>query len=244
MLSVIIPSKTASNLIPCVKAVRKHEPGVDIIWIDDRHKSFYRSTDDDEHAEVSRAAGAPYITTIKGIAPFVFSRNVNLGIKAALGIPIDGHPGAVGAPFDGVVLLNDDALLQTPGGFSVMAQACREHPEYGIIGAVTDLTGQPLQRPRGIGLRQVPHIAFVCCYIPRITFERVGLLDENYNRDYGVEDRDMCEAVNRIGMKVGVHDGCFVNHSSLVSSFRGDPRAPKSFQQNYAYFKQKWGIME
>ena len=34
-LSVIIPSRMASNLIPCVAAVRRHEPEVRIVIVDD-----------------------------------------------------------------------------------------------------------------------------------------------------------------------------------------------------------------
>ena len=96
-------------------------------------------------------------------------------------------------------------------------------------------------------MRIVPHIAFVCVLIPARTRAILseysdGLLDECYCLDYGVEDRDYCEQVNRAGMQVAVHDGCFVDHSKLVSSFRGDPKQPKSFAQNYALFKAKWGI--
>jgi GT2 family glycosyltransferase len=145
---------------------------------------------------------------------------------------------------EGFILCNDDCLLESPGGFTLLYEAWKENPQYGIIGAVTDLTGQPLQHRRDIGLRAVPHIAFVCCFVPRSTFENVQAMDEAYCIDYGVDDRDLCEAVNRAGLNVGVHDGCFVNHSSLVSSFRGDPKTPRSFQKNYAYFKSKWGILE
>jgi GT2 family glycosyltransferase len=239
-LAIVIPSKTLSNLEPCVIAIMRHEatktgtewgamegtflprPDLRVIVVDDGLEK--RPIVPKHHFS---------LTYLNGRKPFVYAVNCNMGIREAMSDP----------DCEGVVLLNDDALLESPNGFSIMAQAAKDNPEYGIIGAVTDLTGQPLQRRSNIGLRQVPHIAFVCCYIPRTTFDRVGLLDENYNRDYGVEDRDMCEAVNRAGMAVGVHDNCFVNHSSLVSSFRGDPKAPKSFQQNYAYFKQKWGII-
>ena len=34
-LSVIIPSRTASNLIACVEAVRRHEPEARIVVVDD-----------------------------------------------------------------------------------------------------------------------------------------------------------------------------------------------------------------
>ena len=140
-----------------------------------------------------------------------------------------------------MILLNDDALLETVGGFTAMQRAAELHREYGVIGAVTNVTGQPLQRPHGIGLRPVPHIAFVCVLIPRRTIDRVGPLDERFCLDYGVEDLDYCESCWRGGLKAGVFDGCYVDHGSLSSLFRGDPSTPRSFARNKALFDEKWG---
>jgi len=54
----------------------------------------------------ARGAGAeaslPAVRWVTGITPFIFARNVNLGIAAA---------------WRNVVLLNDDACLITPRGF-------------------------------------------------------------------------------------------------------------------------------
>lgn len=212
--SVIIPSKTHSNISPCVQAVRDHEPRMRVIVVDDGIDGEYDAD-----------------CRIEGIKPFIFARATNQGITAALSDP----------SCDSVVLLNDDALLKTPEGFTRLAELTR-YPDIGIIAPVTNVTGQPLQMPRNIGLRQVPHIAFVCVLIPRRTIAQVGLLDERYCIDYGVEDRDYCEAVNRAGLKVCVYDHAFVDHGSLHSSFRGDPKTPRPFTQNLRLFQQKWGI--
>ena len=217
-LSVIIPSRTASNLIPCIEAVRRHEPAARIIVVDDTPDLSLRP----------RVEWMPAVT-VEGLKPFIYARNCNLGIRTASA--------------DDVVLLNDDALLESPGGFTAMQRATELHQEYGVIGAVTNVTGQPMQRPQRIGLRDVPHIAFVCVLIPRRTIDRVGLLDERYCLDYGVEDLDYCEATRRSGLKVGVFDHCYVDHGSLTSSFRGDPRAPRTFAKNKALFDAKWGGM-
>jgi GT2 family glycosyltransferase len=214
-LSVIIPSRTASNLIPCVEAVRQHEPEARIVIVDD--------TPDRSLAQVQDWIPA---VTVAGAKPFIYARNCNIGIRAAVN--------------NDVVLLNDDALLETAGGFMAMQRAAELHPDYGVIGAVTNVTGQPLQQPHGVGLREVPHIAFVCVLIPRRTVGRVGLLDERYCLDYGVEDLDYCEACRRAGLKVGVFDHCYVDHGSLTSSFRGDPSTPRSFARNKALFDAKW----
>jgi hypothetical protein len=222
-LSVIIPSKTASNLLPCLTAVHLHEPAARLLVVDG-------GVDWDAFRNgLLEPLWASIELLWAGARPFIFARNYNYGIEIA-------------GPDDDVVLLNDDALLQTPGGFTAMQQEAREHPEYGVIGAVTNVTGQSLQQPQNAGLREVPHFAFVCVLIPRRTINRVGLLDERYCLDYGVEDLDYCEAVRRAGMKCGVFDYCYVDYGSLISSFRGDPRTPKSFARNYGLFKQKWGL--
>jgi GT2 family glycosyltransferase len=213
-LSVIIPSKSAANLRVCLRSLRECEPNCRIIVVDDG---------------VDWAAiDASSIEIIAGIKPFIFARNCNIGIGAA------GN--------DDVILLNDDALLKTKGGFALLQKAAGENPEYGCIGATTNVTGQILQKPQNKGLRALHHIAFICVLIPRRTIDRIGMLDERYCLDYGVEDRDYCETITRAGMQVGVHDGCFVDHSKLRSSYRGHPMAPGKSDKNRALFMQKFNI--
>lgn len=225
-LSVIIPSKNIDNLAPCADAIRGAGEACRIVVVDDG----LDMTDSRTRRIYDYAAYVPeQVCVVPGIKPFSFPRNINIGIQAA------GD--------DDVVLLNDDALLQTPGGFTAMQKLAEEHPEYGIIGAVTNVTGQPEQQPQGFGLRRVPHFAFVCVFIPRRTIDLLGGLDERYCLDYGCDDRDYCEAVTRAGLKVGVFDGCFVDHASLTSTYRGEPHTPKSFARNYALLIEKWGTL-
>jgi len=216
-----------------VAAVRKNEPDARIIVVDDGLDRFGLPLGD--------------IFLEPGVKPFIFARNANIGIKACtrmVDVTTHSDPGPklISGPFgDDVVLLNDDALLESVGGFTLLSECCAADPSIGIIGATTNVTGQTLQWRQNVGLRQVPHIAFVCVFIPRTTINRIGMLDEQYCIDYGVEDRDYCEAVNRAGLKVCVHDGCYVDHGSLVSSFRGDPKTPRPYMQNLALFRKKWG---
>jgi len=213
-LAIIIPSKTASNLKPCIKAVRACGETCRIIVVDD--------------GVDWKAVDSTSIDIIEGVKPFVFARNCNLGIKAA------GNAD--------VVLLNDDALLTSKLGFTLLQKEAEKYQQYGCIGAVTNVTGQIHQKPRGLGLRPVHHIAFVCVLIPRRTIDAIGPLDERYCIDYGVEDRDYCEMITRAGLKVGVHDGCYVDHSKLTSSFRGAPMAPGRSAQNRALFLAKFNL--
>ncbi len=193
MFSVIVPSRKRTNLKACLRAVGTRQPGAWRIVIDDGLNLAPRGDAD---------LDGLYETVCPGAKPFVFARNCNIGIRAA------GR--------DDIILLNDDAMLRTVGGFRALQSVADEFPEFGVIGAVTNVTGQPRQKPQGgNGLREVPHIAFVCVYIPRRTIERVGLLDERYSLDYGCEDLDYCEACRHAGLKVGVFEGCYVDHASL-----------------------------
>lgn len=220
MISCIIPSRNPVNLAACTAAVWQHDPDVEIVCVWDRSRG-------------NAPLGPQLFTVIEVQAEaFNFSRNVNVGIRHAL----------ENSECDGIVILGDDGLLESPGGFSLLARERREHPEYGLIACTTNVTGQLLQRPKNVGLREVPMACFIATYIPRRTLETVGLLDERYCLDYGVDDNDYCEACRRAGLKIGVHDGCFVDHGSLTSTYRGDPNRPASFEKNYALFKQKWGI--
>jgi len=214
MIAVVIPSKTTSNLIPCVAAIRKNEPDLQIIVVDDGLDQSLLPLGE--------------IELIAGIRPFIFARNCNLGIRAAGNV-------------DGVVLLNDDALLETPVGFSLLAEACRADASIGIIGATCNNVGNRAQWSQGIGLRIEPRmVCFVAAYIPTSTLETVGLLDERFV-GYGFEDDDYCLRVRQAGLKIGIHDGCYVDHGSLVSTFRGNPEAPANLQIGSAIFHRKWG---
>ncbi len=214
--SVIVPSRNTDNLIQCIEAVRAHETSCRVLIVDDGI---------DTQRLIGRVWGPTIL--IQGVKPFIFSRNCNIGIRAA-----DNGD---------VILLNDDALLTTPGGFTALAAVAAEHPEYGVIAAACDNVGNRNQFPKGVGLREDPRmVCFVCVYIPRKTIEKVGLLDERYV-GYGMDDDDYCFSVRKAGLKVGIFDHCIVDHRSLTSSYRGNPRAPSDFRPNMKLFIDKWG---
>lgn len=225
-LSVIIPSRNANNLVACVRAIREAGETCRIIVVDD---GIVWPEWSESACPLPHGFGN---LEVRGVAlPFQFSRNVNIGIRAA--------------GSDDVVICNDDALLQSPAGFSLLQSEHERRKEFAIIGATTNVTGQPKQfRYSGgagnSGLRLVEHIAFVAVFIPRSTLDRedIGYLDERYA--CGFEDRDYCEAVNRAGLLVGVHDGCYVDHGSLVSTVRG-PGGPGYDKRGAQTFADKWG---
>lgn len=219
MFSVIIPSRNASNLVPCVEAVRRAEPTAEIIVVDD-------GIDWAEVAGQARHQVKGAVRVIEGVRPFCFARNMNLGIQACAG---------------DVVLLNDDAILETPFGFHELDEASKAHPEFGVISAVTNVVGNLAQQPRDMGLREEPRtVAFVCVYIPRGTINRIGLLDERFS-SYGWDDNDYCRRVREAGLKLGIFDDCFVDHSSLHSTFRGLPHAAGDIASGREIYRAKWG---
>lgn len=224
-MTVIIPSKDARNLIPCMTAVRSHEPDAEILVIDDGLGADFL-----EHLRIVWR-----VKVLPGLKPFVFARNVNIGILMA------GR--------DDVVLLNDDVILTAYGGLARMQRAQKWWTEYGLIGATTNHAGNANQWPRDTkGLLQTVRedprmVCFMCVFIPRSTIDTVGLLDERFTA-YGFEDLDYCRRVRNAGLKVGIHDGCFVDHGSLTSSFRGSANAGADLSGGSKIYFDKWGSFE
>lgn len=219
--SVVILSKNVENLRPCIHAVRVHEPNARVIVVDDGLE--------DRYIEDARIKGPDTIPVqyVPGEKPFVFARNVNIGIRTA------GD--------DDVVLLNDDAILKTPDGFSRLEAVTRANPQYGVIAAVSDNVGNPNQvvQVTRTGLRGEPRmVCFICVYIPRSTINRVGMLDERYV-GYGMDDDDYCFSVREAELNIGVYDYCYVDHSTLRSSYRFHQHA--DFRPNLKLFIEKWG---
>ena len=177
--------------------------------------------------------------SIRGEWPFIFARNVNIGIHAA------GE--------DDVVLLNDDALLKTPIGFSLLREQIARNPEYGAVCPGFDVGGcrhtNLVNQRRPSIAREPIMLIFACCYIPRSTINLVGLLDERFGlnaggpgpRGYGLEDDDYSLRIRQTGLKLGVYDGVLVDHTTLRSTFRHDPEHPADVQAHERLFQQIHG---
>lgn len=223
-ISIIIPSKNAANLERCIAAIEERDPHLHRIIIDDG-------------LDMSRLLGDEGQFII-GDKPFVYARNCNAGIRAA------GD--------DDLILLNDDALLETTGGFTALQSQWASHPEFGLVAAGIDSCGTPEQiwRP-GNRLREMFVMAvFACVFIPRSTIDRVGLLDERFSagadgngpRGYGCEDDDYSWRVRAAGLKLAVYDGCKVNHTKLPSTFRTpDYDHMAGVRIHERVFLDKWG---
>jgi O-antigen biosynthesis protein len=222
--SIVIPSKSASNLVPCIRAIREAGETARIVVVDDGLEFADWST----WHEMFKS---PRVEVHEGVKPFVFARNINLGIRAA--------------PGDDVILLNDDALLKTHRGFDHLRIAA-EKGRYGIVAAACDTVGNPNQfrqmKYAASGMCRVESrmVCFVCVYIRRATIDTVGLLDERFT-GYGMDDDDYSLRVRNAGLKLGICDACYVDHGSLKSSFRGGAQAGGDFTGNMRLFIEKWG---
>jgi GT2 family glycosyltransferase len=215
---VVILSARAENLIPCVHAVIANEPDLptqNILVVDDG-------------AQQGANAALPGITWLAGSKPFVFARNANIGLSAAA---------------SDIILLNDDARLITPRGFTLLAEQTNQHPNLGICSAsVRGAVGNPHQLPSSLGSVRIEEttLAFICIYIPWSTFQEIGPLDERFT-GYGYDDDDYCLRVRRAGLQLGIWDGCIVDHSGeLSSTYRTQADLHTKFRQNQQRFQAKW----
>lgn len=224
-LSIIIPSRTATNLVACIEAIRMMAENSQIIVVDD-----FEGDRIPARVAVDAIRAEPLLWRT-GTKPFVFARNMNLGIEAA------GH--------NDVVLLNDDAELQTPEGFRVMQDILAKHPEAGILAASCNHVGNVAQHrnnARPQEFRTDPRmVCFVCVLIPRRTIDAVGLLDERFV-GYGMDDDDYCRRVLEAGQTIGITDDVYVEHGRLTSTYRGRPGAGGDFRPNLRLFIEKWGV--
>lgn len=217
-LSVVVPSKNEANLRQCIQSLRQHEPDVQVVVVDD-------------FPEGKRPANLDHVQWCAGVKPFVFARNVNLGIQMC-----DGD----------VVLLNDDAQLKTPQGLSKMQQALEENKNFGLLGSSRlpnprhHLYQRTLNNPVNAVGETPLMVPFFCALIPRRTIEAAGLLDERFV-GYGYDDDDYCLRVRRAGMQIGVFLGCYVDHASLPSSYRTGIDHRPQMALNRKLFCEKWG---
>jgi GT2 family glycosyltransferase len=232
--SIVIPSRNFANLTACVNALRDAGETARVIVVDD-FKPCCLSRDEFVRAGLDLSRDLIML----GDDPFIFARNVNIGIAAAT--------------TDDVVLLNDDALLKTPIGFSLLRQQSIAHPEFGAICPGFDIGGC---RHTNLVNQRRPSIAveptmliFACCYIPRTTINLVGLLDERFGinaggpgpRGYGLEDDDYSLRIRETGLKLGVYDGVLVDHTTLRSTFRFDPEHKADVRLHEDLFKRIHG---
>jgi GT2 family glycosyltransferase len=218
MFAIVIPTRNVENLSACVRAIRKHEVDSAIIVVDD-----------DESGKIRKHCESEDLIRVPGQKPFVFARNCNAGIRQAFGLG-----------FDAVVLMNDDALLQTQCGFTQLAYVAATDVSLGLLSPATNNVGNENQNFRGYKRLRYDDttLCFVCIFIPKTTWQLVGELDEDFV-NYGFEDSLYSEKVKRAGLRLGIWDPCQVDHASLHPTFRSMPNHHQSFLANQEIYREK-----
>lgn len=215
---VVILSANPKNLAECIDSIFAHEPAFTadrIVVVDDGASRGWQ--------------GRIGIVWVPGLKPFNFARNANIGIVTAQA---------------DVVLLNDDARLESRFGFSSLAYAVHGMGDIGVCSAaVRGAAGGRGQAPKTklAAIRYVKNVAFVAAYLTKDTVAKIGKLDEQFV-GYGFEDNDYCLRAEKAGIPVGVYDGCTVGHDRPeISSFRTRPNFTELMTANRAIFERKWG---
>ena len=158
-----------------------------------------------------------------------FPKAVNMGIKEARG--------------QYLVLLNSDTRVM-PGAMLKLVRALEENPVYGAISPVTNSAGNeqhilfPDNDPEKIlesaknwtrnaspNLLLSQRLDFSCVAISKQTFDRIGLLDEDFSPGY-FEDFDFCIRLTSNNLKMGVLETAFVYHEG-GASFSEKPKSTR-----------------
>ena len=123
-----------------------------------------------------------------GMKPFVFARNINIGIRAA-----------ARATWCCSTTMRCSRRRTGSPPCSVWPQPI---PSTASSPPPATTSGNRRQWPQNkTGVRDEPRmVCFVCVFIPRSTLEAVGLLDERFV-GYGCDDDDYCLRVRKAGLE-------------------------------------------
>jgi len=212
--AVVIPSGSALNLRQCLKTLRELNPlPPDRVFI---VTDFPVSDECDD------------FIWIAGEKPFNYSRNLNQGARLALNRA------------NIIILLQDDAILLTPGGFDALVEDTIEH-EIGYCSAeIRGVTSNQNLKERGGSFRfDKEMIPSICACLPATTFRTVGYFNERFT-GYGREDVDFSRRAMFAGVRLGVSTRCVVDHGSIPSLWRSRD-VSESWGYNRQVFKEIWG---
>jgi GT2 family glycosyltransferase len=174
-----------------------------------------------------------------------FAAGNNLGLAAATG--------------EYLVLLNNDTVV-TEGWILTLLHHFSDHPDIGLLGAVTNNIGNEAQVKIGYeSLDEMPErsraytlahlgellflrtVAFFCVMMPRRTYTTCGPISEAYGMGF-FEDDDYCRKVEKAGLKIACAEDVFIHHH-LSASFNQlkDKERRALFDRNRAIYEKRWG---
>ena len=159
---------------------------------------------------------------------------------------------------DYIILLNNDTLV-TRGWITALVKHC-SRVNTGIVGAVTNSIGNEAQiKVTYSNVADMPAFAYAytakhmnetyphdgvlamfCIMFSRTLVSRIGKLDENYGIGM-FEDDDYSYAAKQAGFELVLAEDVFIHHFGSVSFKKLQEKTyQKVFENNRAYFEQKW----
>lgn len=155
-------------------------------------------------------------------------------------------------------LLNNDTVV-TPWWLTALIGALQRSPDLGLVGPVTNAIDNEAKVQAGYGqvdemsnwaaqycarnqgqVFPIPMLAFFCVAMPRSVFERVGPLDERFEKGM-FEDNDYCRRVRGAGLELACARDSFVHHWQRASfNLLGEETYLKTFYENRDAFQRKW----
>lgn len=223
--SIVIPSRDIGNITACVSRLREKGETARVIVVWDGPMSGINDWFDGSEM-IKR------MVIVGGDQPFIFSRNSNIGIRAA--------------GSDDVVLMNDDVLLETHGGLTRMARYA-DGPNCFLSSPRIKGPAWPvhMKRPNDpqntfSPVTRTLWLPFVCVMIPRKVIDMVGALDEQFVPG-GYEDNDYCRRAQGLGVNLIVANDVIVDHQMLPHTFRPEGK-PQLYDlaANKERYEDKW----
>ncbi|MGI6242112.1 MAG: glycosyltransferase family 2 protein [Prevotella sp.] len=222
ILAIIVSFNFMPWIDRCLGSLRQSAMPIDVIVIDNASKDDTTTAIKEKYPEVK-------LVENKG----------NLGFGKANNI---GMEYAVKAGYDAVLLLNQDAWIDTDT-LTKLVNAGNSHPEYGILSPV-HLTGSgkkiefgfadycglsDLARLPSQEIVSVPFINAAIWYMPLKTLRNVGFFSPIFYH-YG-EDKDMVNRMKYHGYRIGYLPGAFGYHDR---EFRQETRK-RFLHSEYVY---------
>jgi GT2 family glycosyltransferase len=224
---VLLTYNGSAMTCAALDSIAQWAPGVRLIWVDNNSDAAAFATVTDWFATHPDAVALQPCPRLRNDG---FPVGMNDGIDVALRDPAVEY----------VVLCNNDIVLHNQA-FQYMRRALEAYRGLGIINPMStngsrpdylvDLAhmlpadapfGEVLDAPthaeRGALLAQyadlvctVTDVSFFCTMIRRDVFARIGWLDEAYGMGWG-EDDQFCWRAAKVGFRIGVAVGAFVEH--------------------------------
>ena len=209
LATIVVPSKYSDIFEGCRMSLSEFAPNA--------HKYLVR-----DGAGIELPDGW---ATLQGIEPFVYARNVNLGIKACSG---------------DVLLMNDDARFIRAGTLEAMQGVLSLRPDVGILSPLIDGIANGVDYTREVAQVTNHYLSFVCVLIRRAVIDKIGLLDEAFT-GYGSEDVDYCRRAQAAGFSLAVTALATIAHTNGSSSYTREADIEAKRQASAKQYLQKWG---